>query len=242
VVVELMYGLATLRRSVRQRFFEASLIILALHKWGVPGISRRLPIRSNLMKRYLHLALAAMLPTLALGCQGLNAAVDLPSVARSARRGSSSRTRTTCHCRRTIMAGSSRPSWRRWGQRLRNRGVEPVQRPHRDGAAPGAGAALVSQAGESGALRSAAVDAAELSPSGDGGDPDGRRAAADHGGYRIEFIVRKELEDVPRPVRSTVGGRYSAPRHGGAPDRVIDATIYEPTWIYRGRDQAMDRS
>jgi len=104
----------------------------------------------------------------------------------------------------------------------------------------GAGAALVSQAGESGALRSAAVDAAELSPSGDGGDPDGRRAAGGYGGYRIEFIVRKELEDVPRPVRSTVAGRYSAREHGGAQTEVIDATIYEPTWIYRGRDQAME--
>src|ERR1051325_9952922 len=29
---------------------------------------------------------------------------------------------------------------------------------------------------------------------------------ADHAGFFVEFIVRKELEDLPKPIKSTVGG------------------------------------
>jgi hypothetical protein len=69
-------------------------------------------------------------------------------------------------------------------------------------------------------------------------DPQG----AEHGGYFVEFIVRKELEDVPRPVRSTVGG--SVFRAESTVDRqteVIDAGYFEPTWIYRDRDQYLEQ-
>ncbi|MBI2806213.1 MAG: hypothetical protein HYX68_14625 [Planctomycetes bacterium] len=64
---------------------------------------------------------------------------------------------------------------------------------------------------------------------------------ADHGGYFVEFIVRKELEDLPRPIRSTVGGAVF--RNENTVERateVIDATFFEPAWIYRGRDKALE--
>ncbi len=65
---------------------------------------------------------------------------------------------------------------------------------------------------------------------------------ADHGGYFIEFIVRKELEDLARPVRSTVGGAVF--RTEGSVERaseVIDATGGDRGWIYRGRDKAFEQ-
>ena len=69
-------------------------------------------------------------------------------------------------------------------------------------------------------------------------DPQG----AEHGGYFVEFIVRKELEDLVRPIRSSLGG--AAFRNENTVDRqteVIDANIYDPTWIYRGRDAVLER-
>lgn len=69
-------------------------------------------------------------------------------------------------------------------------------------------------------------------------DPNG----AEHGGYFVEFIVRKELESLNTPIRSTVG--IAAFRSEQSVDRqteVIDASIYDPTWIYRGRDAALEQ-
>ena len=69
-------------------------------------------------------------------------------------------------------------------------------------------------------------------------DPQG----AEHGGYFIEFIVRKELEDLARPVRSTIGS--AAFRSENTVDRqteVIDSTIYDPAWIFRGRDVSLEQ-
>jgi hypothetical protein len=66
--------------------------------------------------------------------------------------------------------------------------------------------------------------------------------AADHGGYFVKFIVRKELEDLPRPLRSAVGGAVFRSEHTvERQTEVIDATIFEPGWIYRGRDTALEQ-
>jgi hypothetical protein len=65
---------------------------------------------------------------------------------------------------------------------------------------------------------------------------------ADHGGYFVEFIVRKELEDLAMPVRSTVGGAVFRSEHTvERQTEVIDATFFEPSWIYRGRDKALEQ-
>ena len=69
-------------------------------------------------------------------------------------------------------------------------------------------------------------------------DPQG----AEHGGYFVEFIVRKELEDLPRPLRSSVGGAvFRSENTVERQTEVIDATFFEPTWIYRGRDAALEQ-
>ena len=56
------------------------------------------------------------------------------------------------------------------------------------------------------------------------------------------MTARKELEDVPRPIRSTVGGAIF--RNEPTVERqfeVIDATFFEPMWIYRGRDIPLEQ-
>jgi hypothetical protein len=69
-------------------------------------------------------------------------------------------------------------------------------------------------------------------------DPQG----AEHGGYFVEFIVKKELEDVPRPIRSTVGGAvFRAENTVGRQTEVIDAGYFDAAWIYRGRDAALEQ-
>jgi hypothetical protein len=67
-------------------------------------------------------------------------------------------------------------------------------------------------------------------------------APAEFGGYHVEFIVRKELEDLRNPLRSTAG--IAAFRTESTVERqteVIDATFFEPNWIYRGRDAALEQ-
>jgi hypothetical protein len=69
-------------------------------------------------------------------------------------------------------------------------------------------------------------------------DPQG----AEHGGYFVEFIARKELEDLARPIRSTVGGAvFRAENTVDRQTEVIDADIYDARWIYRGRDTALEQ-
>ncbi|MBI1831291.1 MAG: hypothetical protein HYR84_07575, partial [Planctomycetes bacterium] len=68
------------------------------------------------------------------------------------------------------------------------------------------------------------------------------RAPADHGGYLVEFVVRKELEDLPRPIRSSVGGAvFRSESTVERQTEVIDATFFEPSWIFRGRDTALEQ-
>ncbi len=65
---------------------------------------------------------------------------------------------------------------------------------------------------------------------------------AEQGGYFVEFIALKELEDLPRPIRSTIGGAvFRAELTVDRQTEVIDPTIYDPTWIYRGRDEALEQ-
>lgn len=65
---------------------------------------------------------------------------------------------------------------------------------------------------------------------------------AEQGGYFIAVTVRKELEDLPRPVRATVGAAVF--RNDNDVDRsfeVIDPNAADPNWIFRGRDPALEQ-
>lgn len=65
---------------------------------------------------------------------------------------------------------------------------------------------------------------------------------ADMGGYHIEFIARKELEDLPRPIRSSVGGAvYRSENTVERQFEVIDATYFDPSWVFKGRDTALEQ-
>jgi hypothetical protein len=65
---------------------------------------------------------------------------------------------------------------------------------------------------------------------------------ADNGGYFIEVIARKELQDLPRPIKQTAGAAIF--RTYNTVERqfeVIDATYFESGWIYKGRDPALEQ-
>jgi len=65
---------------------------------------------------------------------------------------------------------------------------------------------------------------------------------ADNGGFWVEVIARKELEDLPRPLRSTVGAAIF--QNDNSVERqfeVIDATFYQSGWFYKGRDEALEQ-
>jgi hypothetical protein len=65
---------------------------------------------------------------------------------------------------------------------------------------------------------------------------------ADNGGYFIEVIARKELQDLPRPIKQTAGAAIF--RTDNSVERqfeVIDGTYFESGWIYKGRDQALEQ-
>jgi hypothetical protein len=65
---------------------------------------------------------------------------------------------------------------------------------------------------------------------------------ADMGGYFIHVIARKELQDLPRPVKQTAGAAIF--RNLSDVDRrfeVIDPTVFEAGWIYKGRDRALEQ-
>jgi hypothetical protein len=65
---------------------------------------------------------------------------------------------------------------------------------------------------------------------------------ADNGGYFIEVIARKELQDLPRPIKQTAGAAIF--RTENSVERqfeVIDATYFEGGWIYKGRDPALEQ-
>lgn len=65
---------------------------------------------------------------------------------------------------------------------------------------------------------------------------------ADAGGYFVEVIARKELEDLERPVRATAGASFF--RNDNNVERqfeVIDATVTGSGWIYKGRDPFLEQ-
>lgn len=65
---------------------------------------------------------------------------------------------------------------------------------------------------------------------------------ADNSGYFVEVIVRKELEDLPKPVRSTVGAAvFRSEQTVERQFEVIDPIFFESGWIYKGRDCALEQ-
>jgi len=66
--------------------------------------------------------------------------------------------------------------------------------------------------------------------------------AADDGGYFVSVTVYKELEDLPKPVRSTAGA--ASFRSDNTVERqfeVIDPTVFESNWIPLGRDLPLEQ-
>lgn len=65
---------------------------------------------------------------------------------------------------------------------------------------------------------------------------------ADDGGFFVEVIVYKELEDLPRPTRETAGtASFQNPITVEREFEVIDPTVFESSWIPLGRNTAMEQ-
>jgi hypothetical protein len=65
---------------------------------------------------------------------------------------------------------------------------------------------------------------------------------AEQGGYFIGVIVLKELEDAPRPVKSTIGAAtFSLDTDYDRGLDVVDANRAPRGWIAKGRDPAMEQ-
>lgn len=65
---------------------------------------------------------------------------------------------------------------------------------------------------------------------------------AENGGYFVEVIARKELEDLPRPIRSTAGGAIFRPYNDVERQfEVVDPNFFETGWIFRGRDVPLEQ-
>lgn len=65
---------------------------------------------------------------------------------------------------------------------------------------------------------------------------------ADNGGFFVEVIARKELEDLSQPTRMTAGAAVFRPENNVERQReVIDDTVFEPNWIYKGRDVPLEQ-
>ena len=195
------------------------------------------------MKRVLRLLAMAVLPTLALGCQNLNASVDwppLPPIGANPIQDQNPVYITLPkeqygHVCETIL------------QVLGDHGFEIAETNRYSGhteTVPRVSPGLVLF------LKPGSPDAYErllstlqtyrhrvtvlIQPA----DPSG----AEHGGYFVEFIVRKELEDLPRPLRSTAGGAvFRSENTVERQTEVIDATFFDSAWIYRGRDCALEQ-
>jgi hypothetical protein len=66
---------------------------------------------------------------------------------------------------------------------------------------------------------------------------------ANGGGYFIQVTAYKELEDLPRPVRALAGAAVF--RYDNNVERVyevVDPTVYESTWIPKGRDVPLEQA
>jgi hypothetical protein len=66
---------------------------------------------------------------------------------------------------------------------------------------------------------------------------------AQNGGYFVKVTARKELEDLARPVRATAGAAiFRVDNNVDRVFEVIDATYFDPHWIYKGRDTSLEQS
>jgi hypothetical protein len=66
---------------------------------------------------------------------------------------------------------------------------------------------------------------------------------ADDGGFFVQVTVYRELEDLPKPTRSTAGA--ASFRSDNTVDRtyeVIDPAVFEPSWAPLGRDIPFEQS
>ena len=65
---------------------------------------------------------------------------------------------------------------------------------------------------------------------------------ADQGGFFIEVIARKELEDLPKPAHSIVGPAvFRTDNDVDRTTEVIDDSSFDSSWIYKGRDASMEQ-
>jgi hypothetical protein len=65
---------------------------------------------------------------------------------------------------------------------------------------------------------------------------------AENGGFFVKVTANRELEDLPRPIRSTVGAAiFRTENNVERQFEVIDPTWYESDWIFRGRDTALEQ-
>jgi hypothetical protein len=65
---------------------------------------------------------------------------------------------------------------------------------------------------------------------------------AENGGYFVEFIARKELQDLPKPVKQTAGAAiFRNDQNIERQFEVIDPNVYEPTWYFKGRDVPLEQ-
>jgi hypothetical protein len=65
---------------------------------------------------------------------------------------------------------------------------------------------------------------------------------AQNGGFFVKVTANKELEDLPRPIRSTTGAAiFRNDQDVARQFEVIDPTFFDATWIYRGRDLPLEQ-
>ena len=195
------------------------------------------------MKRLLRLALVALLPALAVGCQHLNAAVDLPPLMPIGAQPVETQNPILVHWPKLDYGNV----YEKVLQVLGDYGFEIAESNRYSGhveAVPrvAPGLALLLKPGSPDlydrllcTLQSYRHRVTVIIQT---ADP----PTAVHGGYSVEFIVRKELEDLPRPLRSALGGAvFRSESTVERQTEVIDATFFEPTWIFRGRDAALEQ-
>jgi hypothetical protein len=66
---------------------------------------------------------------------------------------------------------------------------------------------------------------------------------ADDGGFFVQVVVFRELEDVPKPIRSTAGA--ASFRSDSTVERqfeVIDPAVFDRCWAPMGRDQCLENA
>jgi hypothetical protein len=195
------------------------------------------------MKRLLRLAVVAVLPALALGCQNLNAALELPPIIPIGEKPVAVQNpvyiplppRDYGRVCETILQVLNDYGFEIAEPNRYSGHIEAVPR-----VAPGLGLLLKPGSPDmyDRLLCSLQTYRHRVTVIIQTADPQ----PADHGGYFVEFVVRKELEDLPRPLRSTVGGAvFRSENTIERQTEVIDATFFEPSWIYRGRDAALEQ-